>query len=192
MVSGMVGQARAGDTIGIWTLGEQLRTGTFPLQRWTPQTRQRIATNALEFLGRQRYEKRSRFETVVEPLTSVVKASEKLTVLVITDGSEKISGTPFDQEINESYRLNYEAQRKQRMPFITVLRAKDGEFTGWRVTTPPFRPEFPPFPAEPTAATAGSKPEPQSTTTAPPTPAPSLVVVGEPPTAVSTHQRSNC
>ena len=187
MSSGIAGEARAGDTIGIWTFNEVLQTGTFPLQRWTPQTRQRITTAAVEFLGRQRYEKRSRFEKVVEPLTEVIKASEKITVLIITDGAEKISGTPFDQAINESYRLNYEMQRKQRMPFITVLRAQDGEFIGWRVNAPPFRPEFPPFPVEPKVI-AESEPEPQPTTAippTPPTPAPSLVVLGEPPATVA-------
>ena len=35
MASGMIGQARAGDTFGLWTYNEVLRTGDFPLQRWT-------------------------------------------------------------------------------------------------------------------------------------------------------------
>jgi len=184
MASGMVGQARAGDTIGFWTFSEELKTGDFPLQRWTPQTRDRLASAAVEFLGRHPYEKRSRFEKVAAPLTSVVKDSDRITVLIITDGSEKISGTPFDQEINESYRLNQAAQRKQRMPFITVLRAKDGEYIGWRVNAPPFRPEFPAFPAEPKSeeppdGITGSKPDskPGRQTT----PVPSLVVIGEKP-----------
>jgi hypothetical protein len=189
MASGMVGHARAGDTIGLWTFNEELQTGKFPLQRWTPQTGQSIAKAAVEFLERHRYEKRARFEKVLEPLTSVVKDSERITVLIITAGSEKISGTPFDREINESYRLNYDAQRKQRRPFITILRAKDGEFIGWRVNSPPFRPEFPAFPVEPKAAEppvagAEAKPGPQPSP-APPTTAPPLIVVGEPPGPVS-------
>ncbi len=192
MSSGMVGHARAGDTIGIWTFSDELRTGDFPLQRWTPQTRQRIAAGAAEFIGQQKYAKRSRFEKVVEALTSVVKDSDRITVLIVTTGSEKISGTPFDQEINESYKLNRAVQRKERMPFLTILRAKGGEYIGWRVNSPPFRPEFPPFPPEPKdpepLAVEEPKPEtkPESKPTAPPPTVPSLIVVGDPPKTTST------
>jgi hypothetical protein len=190
LTTGMVGQARTGDTIGLWTFNDELQTGNFPLQRWTPQTRGRVAAAAVEFLSKARYEKRSRFGKVIETLTSVVQDSGKITVLILTDGSEKISGTPYDQEINESYRLNSSDQRKQRMPFITVLRAKGGEFVGWRVNTPPFRPEFPAFPVEPKVAelpepTAGQKPESKPEPKAEPKPAaPPLVVISEAPKPV--------
>lgn len=177
MSTGLAGQARAGDTVGLWTFNEALHTGVFPLQRWTPQTRQKIAAAAGEFMTKVRYEKQSRFEKVIGPLTSVVKDSERITVLILTDGSSKISGTPFDKQINESYRLNYAVQRKQRMPFITVLRAQSGEFTGWRVNTPPFRPEFPPFASD--AKPGETKPDSKPPVT------PSLIVVGEDPVPAS-------
>jgi hypothetical protein len=200
--SGMVGQARPGDTIGLWTFNDELQTGVFPLQRWTPQNRPKIISTATEFMAKVRYEKKSRFDKVVEPLTSVVQDSERITVIILTDGTGKISGTPFDKEINESYRLNYAGQRKQRMPFLTVLRAKGGEFIDWRVNTPPFRPEFPSFPIEPKPAEPQlgvtetqpkppsepkpvTKPEPKSESQAPTVPP--LIVAGEPaPTAPTT------
>jgi len=190
--TGLVGQARPGDTIGLWTFSEELQTGVFPLQRWTPQTRQKIVAAAAEFMAKIGYEKKSRFEKVVGTMTSVVKDSERITVIILTDGTGKISGTPFDQQINESYRLNYAGQRKQRMPFITVLRAKRGEFIGWRVNTPPFRPEFPAYPVEPKAteppvAVTEKKPEtqPEPKPEANPATTPSLNVVGETPAPAS-------
>lgn len=177
MSTGLAGQARAGDTVGLWTFNEALHTGVFPLQRWTPQTRQKIAAAAGAFMTKVRYEKQSRFEKVIGPLASVVKDSERITVLILTDGSSKISGTPFDKQINESYRLNYAVQRKQRMPFITVLRAQRGDFTGWRVNTPPFRPEFPAFASD--AKPGETKPDSKPPVT------PSLIVVGEDPVPAS-------
>jgi hypothetical protein len=141
------------------------------------------------FLAQHRYEKRSRFDKVIGPLAGVVEDSERITVIILTDGSEKISGTPYDHEINESYRLNYEEQRIQQMPFITVLRARRGEYIGWRVNTLPFRPEFPAFPIEPKSdepPVAGAESKPDSKPEPPPTPVPSLVVIGEKPPALST------
>jgi hypothetical protein len=189
MTSGMLGQTRPGDTIGLWTFNEELQTGSFPLQLWTPQTRQRIASAMAQFLAQHRYEKQSRFDKVIGPLAGVVEDSERITVIILTDGSEKFSGTPYDQEINESYRLNYEEQRKQQMPFITVLRARRGEYLGWRVNTLPFRPEFPAFPIEPKSdepPVTTTEPKPDSKPEPAPTPVPSLVVIGEKPPALST------
>src|SRR5689334_10730875 len=37
LLSGMRGELRRGDTIGIWTINEDLYTGRLPLQRWTPE-----------------------------------------------------------------------------------------------------------------------------------------------------------
>jgi hypothetical protein len=197
MASGMVGQARPGDTIGLWTFNEELHTGVFPLQQWTPQARPKLLAAATNFMSKVRYEKKVRFEKVVETLRSVVRDSERITVIILSEGSGKISGTPFDEAINDSFRLNYSRQRQQRMPFITVLRAKRGEFIGWRVNTPPFRPEFPAYPVEPktteppvemTDTKPEPKPEPKAEVKPEPKPptAPSLIVVGETQAATAT------
>jgi hypothetical protein len=194
--TGMVGQARPGDTIGLWTFAAELHTGVFPLQRWETQNRQKITAIAAEFMAKVRYEKQPRFEKeprfekVVESLTSVVKDSERITVLILTDGSARISGTPFDEKINQSYELNYAAQRKQRMPFITVLRAQGGEFIDWRVNTPPFRPEFPAFRVEPKTTEpkveiTESKPETKPESAPSTTPSP-VVATERPPSVTST------
>src|ERR1700712_1643130 len=38
--SGMNGQLRAGDSVGLWTYNNELHAGEFPLQTWSPETRQ--------------------------------------------------------------------------------------------------------------------------------------------------------
>ena len=60
-----------------------------------------------------------------------------------------LTGTPYDAQIAEAYRTNAADQRKQQMPFLTVLRAAKGKFIGFTVNTPPWPVEFPKFPAEP-------------------------------------------
>jgi hypothetical protein len=194
LVSGLNGQLRPGDTVGLWTFSEDLNAGSFPLQLWTPQTRQRIAVGVVEFLRRQAYEKPARLEKVLAPMMRVVKDSDKITVLLISGGDEKVSGTPFDSEINESYKLNSSEQRKLRQPFVTVLRARKGEFIGWNVSMPPWPVEFPEFPPEPQVAKSPvsqekpkseqPKPEPTKPTV------PSLIVIGkkpEPPASSPTN-----
>ena len=185
LLSGLNGQLRAGDTIGVWTFNEKLNAGNFPLQRWMPQARQRIAIGVVDFLQRQRYEKPTQIDKALAPMMRVVKDSDKITVLLISDGDDKVSGTPFDHEINEAFKLNYSAQRKANMPFVTVLRAQKGEFIGVKVSMPPWPVEFPEFPAEPPVARSPisqEKPKPEaSKVERPPPTGPSLIVIGKKP-----------
>src|SRR5690242_9100252 len=50
LLSGIGGQLRAGDTLGIWTYNSTLFAGRFPLQYWYPQTHNSTVQKALIFL----------------------------------------------------------------------------------------------------------------------------------------------
>jgi hypothetical protein len=165
-IGGAGNQLHRGDTIGVWTYTDDLHTGQFPLQRWSPQTREAIATGIVDFLKSRKYEKTSQLAPVMAQLKSVVADSDKITVMLISAGEEALTGTPYDAQIAEAYRLNAADQRKQKMPFLTVLRAVKGKFIGYTVNTPPWPAEFPVFPAEPklvagAAALPEAKPEPK-------------------------------
>ncbi len=189
--SGLGNQLHGGDTIGVWTYNESLQTGQFPLQRWTPQTGTAVANGIVFFLKSRKYEKTSRLAPVMAQLTNVVADSVKLTVLLISDGEEALTGTPYDDQIAAAYRLNAAEQRKQNMPFLTILRTWNGKFTGFSVNTPPWPVEFPKFPVEPKpAATVTTLPEakpeppagpkPETKLELPPKPEPTPVVTAKP------------
>src|SRR5436190_2758194 len=54
LVSGMGGQMKTGDSLGIWTYNNELNTGHFPLQYWSPKTQRSTVENALAFLQAQK------------------------------------------------------------------------------------------------------------------------------------------
>lgn len=186
LFAGGVGeQLHRGDTIGVWTYTDDLHAGQFPLQRWTPQTRAVIAKGIVDFLKSRKYEKTSRLTPVMAQVKSVVADSDKLTVLLISDGEEAPTGTPYDAPIAEAYRLNVADQRKQQMPFLTVLRAAKGKFIGFSVNTPPWPVEFPGFPAEPkpvalVAVVPEAKPKPPPVVEPKPKPEPKVEVKPQP------------
>ncbi len=180
LLSGMHAQLQRGDTIGVWTYNEQLYAGRLPLQRWTPQEEQLVASNILAFLKAQPYEKTSHLDKVWPALQSVVKESERLTVLLISDGDEIVSGTPFNRELNKFFKKNSWSQRQKRMPFVTVLRSQRGKFIGITMNLAPWPVEFPLFQPEPKIAVA-TKPKSPPKNVAPRPTAPPLIVVGEEP-----------
>lgn len=180
--SGLGGDMRSGDTVGLWTFNDTLHTGQFPLQRWTKPTRQRVALTMVQFLQQQHFEKAARLSVIWEALTNIVAQSERMTVILISSGSEPITGTPFDEGIAQNFLKNNETQRKAKMPFVTILRAYQGKFVNFNVNLPPWPMELPEYPPE-----ARRAPEPPAAKLTPAetnsaaAPLPPLVVLGNNP-----------
>src|SRR6266404_3831843 len=90
--SGIGGQLKRGDTLGIWTYNEDLYPGRFPLQHWSPETHRTIVSLALSFLQQQKFEKQCTFVPVLPALEKLVKDSPFLTVVLVSAGEQKIQG----------------------------------------------------------------------------------------------------
>jgi hypothetical protein len=146
--SGMAGQLRQGDTLGVWTFNDDLYAGRFPLQIWSSEAQKDIASRMLTFLKGQKYEKRANFDKVLPALNRVISDSRLLTVVLISSGDEKMRGTSFDAQINEFCQKWHDQQQKARLPFVIVLRAMAGQLTDCSLNTPPFPPLMPRLPQE--------------------------------------------
>jgi hypothetical protein len=180
----MRGQMHSGDSLGVWTFNNELYAGNFPLQKWSVDGRERIAEVVLKFLNDQRYEKSSELEKVSPGLNRVIKSSEFVTVIIISDGVSKMTGTIMDDKINEAYKSWRDAQQKAHQPIVTVLRAKRGELTDFTVTPSPWPVDFPPLPAEliaPIAEKKGPTGPPSTSTPVQHTTVPPLILSGKKP-----------
>lgn len=144
--TGLRGEMGPGSTVGLWTFSDQLHSGQFPLQLWTPATRQRVALAMVQFLQQQNYEAAPRLAPVWQAATNIVARSEHITIMIISSGTEAVIGTPFDAAIAESFAKNNDEQRKQDMPFLTILRAAGGAFVNFAVNMPPWPLEVPAYP----------------------------------------------
>jgi hypothetical protein len=176
LATSMNGQLHSGDSIGVWTFGQDLRPGDFPLQSWDPNDAVMIAANITKFIGGQRYAKDARFAALQPLLNRVVQGSERLTVVIFCSGGSKVSGTPFDAGINQVFQEKLDKQKSAHQPFVITLRSQLGQYVGGAVTLPPLPvniPQFPPLPEPP--------PVPKPANALPPVPAttvPSLIIVG--------------
>jgi len=170
------GQLHSGDSIGVWTFNQDLRTGQFPLQYWMPENAAMVASNITAFLGEKRYTKTTRFDAFLPLLNQVVGDSERLTVLIFCDGQGEIHGTPYDTGINQVFQQRQSERQKARLPIVIGLRSQRGQYVGCMVSFPPepvSLPEFPPLPEVTNAPpVADALPSP------PPSSVPSLIIVG--------------
>jgi hypothetical protein len=150
LATSLSGQLHAGDSIGIWTFGRNLHTGQYPLQYWDPDKAAMVASNLVKFVGAQYYDNASRFEALQPLLDKVVQDSERLTVIIFCDGEGEITGTPFDDAINQIFQDKSAEQKKAREPLVILLRSQLGQYVGCTVALPPQPvnvPQFPPLPA---------------------------------------------
>jgi hypothetical protein len=130
--SGLDGQMQYGDTIGLWTYNDALNAG-FPMVYWR---REHIAdiTNAVDFwMSKQKFVHRTDFSKVMPMLQNVIKPSQKLTIIWISTGNDKIAGTPFDSAIDELHMEFRDDFRKQHIPFVTLLAVRKGAITDFTV-----------------------------------------------------------
>ena len=171
LATSLSGELHSGDSMGVWTFGQSLQTKGFPLQSWNPDAAVNIASNLVRFVGKQPYAKSTRFEALQPTLNRVVQNSERLTVLIFCDGEGKISGTPYDDAINQALQEKLAEQKKARQPFVIILRSQLGQYVGCTLGLPPALLNYPPFPPLPLPPPPAPKP-----TNTPPVP----VVVGQP------------
>ena len=152
LISDLNGNLRRGDTVGVWTFNDQLYAGRFPIQVWSPDRRQAIAQRVTEFLRKQPLEKPANLNAVVPEMLRVIKSSDNITVMLISDGSGELHGTPFDDQINAVYWKQFLQMQKAAMPFVTILRAQGGAIVSHSVSFAPWPVDIPAFPTPTNAA----------------------------------------
>jgi hypothetical protein len=175
MSSGLGGLLRTGDSLGVWTFGQDLHTGQFPLQHWRPDDAMTIASGINKFVGKQHYANGTRFNALQPQLNQVIQDSGRLTVLIFCDGEDEIKWTPYDAGINQVFQQRLAEQKRTRQPFVLVLRTQFGQYAGCTINFPPGMvsvPEFPPPPAP------VSTPPPSAPVVKPPPIGLPLIIIG--------------
>ncbi len=134
ILNGLNGQMRPGESFAVWTFNEEVSTLRFTTQIWTPEHREALAERTAQFLNKKRFEKQTRMEKAIAEMWRAVKASEAITVILLSDGDRAVIGTPFDRSLNLAYAERGRELRKARKPFVTALVARGGQIVAWAIT----------------------------------------------------------
>ena len=196
LATSMGGQLHAGDSIGVWTFGQELSTTPFPQLRWLPEDAVSIASEINKFVGKQGFAGKTRFGALQPRLNQVIQGSGRLTVLIFSDGGDDINWTPYDPGINQVFKQRASEEKNARQPFVLVFRTQLGQYTGCTMNFPPGMvsiPEFPPLPAPPAPPAPTNPPPPAPPTpTNPPPPAPEVKApIGAPLIIIGTTVHTN-
>jgi hypothetical protein len=177
LTTAMHGNIRQGDSIGIWTFDAKLNAEEAPLQNWHADTAIGVVQNTLRFVSSHPYKNSAAFGDVLTNMLRVIKMSDVITVILISDGSESFKGTPSDAQLNTFYKKNYSPQKRAHMPVVTVLRGENGRITTNTVNLAPWPVDIPPVPVQIVTKAAPAKAAPAKPV--PPPVVPSLVIIGK-------------
>lgn len=171
------------DELAVWTVDQDLHTGTYPLVNWSPDDASMSAERLSDFLGHQKYTRHATLDPVQPLLNRVVRTSDRLTVLIFCDGQSRLQGTPYDAGVNNIMTNAVARLKGGPMPFFLVLRAYHGEYLGCSVNraAPLNFPKFPspPKPEPPAVAQPAPAPVLQAPVTGPVVaPVPAIIIVG--------------
>jgi hypothetical protein len=133
--SGIRGELRNGDTIGLWSYNDQLHT-EFPMQVWSVDHTNETVDTVQKYLRHLRYGKWQKLEKAWTAVSAVAAKSERLTVIFINDGEERFHGTPFDVDLDDLQKQYQREFRSKHVPFVTVLAAENGEFFDYSINYP--------------------------------------------------------
>jgi hypothetical protein len=78
----------------------------------------------------------------------LIKDSDFITVIILSTGTDKVSGTPFDDKINGAFERVKKEAKKGAVIVATVLRGRHGQITDYAVMLPIQGFELPPLPPE--------------------------------------------
>lgn len=125
---GVQGQMGSGDLYSIWVFNEMVYTNEFASMTWDPLLNRGLAIGASNFVKSLSYGKNTKLDRLWADLVAYARQTRKLTVIVITDGTDRFVGTTFDTQINTYFDKHEKEYRQAKKPFVITLAALDGKF----------------------------------------------------------------
>ena len=131
--SGFQNQIQPGEQFALWFYGSRLQTNAPFI--WQPGREVANAQGAANLFGGRIYSRLRPREQTLGDVAPIIAASPKVTILILTEGSQPLSGTPYDAPINSAIEQWRAAFRQADKPLIITLLAKKGQLIGGTVYT---------------------------------------------------------
>jgi hypothetical protein len=131
--TGFQNQIQPGEQFALWFYGSRLQTNAPFI--WQPGREVFTAQRAANLFGGRIYSRLRPRDPTLADAAPIIAASPKLTILIFTEGSQPLAGTPFDAAINSAIEEKRDAFMRADKPLIITLLAKKGQLVGGTVYT---------------------------------------------------------
>jgi hypothetical protein len=134
VISGFGGRIQPNQSYAIWTFNEKVNTRLFSPKIWSPELNRLLAADSVRYLKAQRFEKQTYLNEAIHEIKNAVAAHPDLIVFLISDGKERLQGTPFDQQITAACVDVVPRFGRARRPLILTFVCRESQFVAWSLT----------------------------------------------------------
>jgi hypothetical protein len=134
LYSGIEGRMQGGDTFGLWTFGQEVKAGIFPVQTWLPEQSMDLATMVGRFLKEQSNGRKSEVEVALAKAESLAKAVKDVDIVIITSASARFKADDTWEVLQQAWNSRVEEARKNKKAIIIALAARSGRIAQTTVT----------------------------------------------------------
>lgn len=124
--SGIENRMQTGDTFGIWTFGQEVKAGVFPMQVWQQSKSTDLATEAGRFLKEQSSGRKSDLDQAIGKAESLVKNVMDVDILIVTSAAARFKGDETWVVLLQNWKGRFEEARKSKKAMIVALAARGG------------------------------------------------------------------
>jgi|GEM_PF-2214526 len=130
--SGFGGQIRDGEGYGVWTYGDRVQRIT--MQSWNADTMGYDRAVIDSSLSRIKPKGLADFRGLLQQVAPLARTNQVFTLVVVSDGEDSISGTPFDPRINGIFADRGRVMRRDKRTFVISLLAENASWVRGKVS----------------------------------------------------------
>jgi hypothetical protein len=132
--SGLDERMQPGDTFGVWTFGDEVKGGVYPIQYWTREKSPPLATQAAEFLKAQAAGKISRLDCAITNVEKLIKSVGDVDVIIVTSAATRFKLDDTWEMLQQAWKSRVDEARKNNKPLVVTLAARNRQITQMTVT----------------------------------------------------------
>lgn len=155
--SGLDGRMQPGDTLGVWTFGDEVKGGVFPVQYWSSEKSPALATQISQFLKEQVAGKYSRLDNAITNVERLAKSVKDMDVVIVTSAATRFKLDDSWAVLQQAWKGRVDEAKKNNKPLVLTIAARGGQImqTMLTVGNEPLQLAAPP-PRRPAATTRAS------------------------------------
>jgi hypothetical protein len=132
--SGLEGRIHGGDTFGVWTFGQDVKGGVFPMQTWSSERSPDLGANVGRFLKEQSSGRKSQVSVVLTNAETLARSVKDVDIVIITSAAAEFKGDDTWAYLQQSWNARVEEARKNKKAIIIALAARSGRILQATVT----------------------------------------------------------
>src|SRR5436190_5327673 len=125
--SGIEQRMQPGDTFGLWTFGDNIKGGVFPLEEWSHEKSTDLAKRVTEFLKQQGNGRNSRLDAAITNAERLIKSVKDVDIVFVTSGNTRCKLDDTWGVLTQGFKERMDEGKKNNKALIITIAGRGGQ-----------------------------------------------------------------